>query len=302
MTTLSRVGSVSLLNNTLGDVSKLQQQLADLQEQISSGVKAKTFQQLNGQVEQFTLLEAKIRRTDSFIEGNELNISRLQTADQSMSQVIDIADSMENLIVAVRDVSTGSAIPFQQQMENLLKGMSSALNISFDGRYLFSGTATNVQPIPDTTVKPTVQGVPDAGYYAGSAESMVVRADDNVEFAFPVRADDPAFQKIYAAAHLAMDAYESGSDTDMARALDMMQEAQIQLNGVRATVNMEIINVSDINERLESLNLYWTGVTEKVGKTDIVAATTQIASYEAVLQATFQVYARLSQLKLSDYL
>lgn len=302
MTTMNRVGSVSLLNNTLGDVRNLQQQLGELQEQISSGVKAKTFQQLNGQVEQYTLLESKIRRSDAYIESNEINISRLQTADQSMGQLVDIADSMENLIVAARNSTTGSALPFRQQMEDLLGAMAGALNINFDGRYLFSGTATNQRPVPDATIPPVQDGVPDASYYAGSPTSIEVRADDNVEFRFPVRADDPAFQKIYAAAHQAIQAYENGSMEKLGEALDLMQSGQTELNGVRSSVNMEIINMQDVNDRLESLNLYWKGVTEKVGKTDIVAATTQVSNYEAVLQATYQVYARLSQLKLSDYL
>lgn len=302
MTTLNRIGSVSLLNNTLGDVGRLQQELADLQEQVSSGVKAKSFQGLNGQVEQFTLLESKMRRTDAFISGNEVSISRLQTADQAVGQVVDIADQMENLIVTARDATSGAGLPFKQQMGNLLESMARALNISFDGRYLFSGTATNVPPMPDTTQPPVQNGVPDASYYKGSQESIVLRTDETSSSAFPVRADDPAFQKVYAAAHAAMTAFEAGDDVAMAKALDLMQAGQTGLNAVRSSVNMGIINMTNINERLESLNLYWKGVTEKVGKTDIVAATTQIASYEAVLQATFQVYARLSQLKLSDYL
>lgn len=302
MTGMSRVGSVSLLNNTLGDVKNLQQQLADLQEQISSGVKAKTFQQLNGQVEQFTLLESKIRRTDAFVDQNGVNIARMQTADQAMGQLIDVADSMENLIVSARDASSGSALPFEQQMQNLLKAMATAMNINFDGRYVFSGTGTNLPPMPDETIPPQTNGVPDASYYGGSSTSMTIRADETVEFSFPVRGDDPAFQKIYAAAHQALKAFRDGDDTAMAQALTTLQQGQEELNSVRAGVNMAIVNTNDINDRLESMNLYWKGVTEKVGKTDIVAATTQISSYEAVLQATFQVYARLSQLRLSDYL
>lgn len=302
MTTMNRVGSVTLLNSTLGDVGNLQRQLADLQEQISSGVKAKTFQGLNGQVEQYTLLESKMRRTESFIQGNVASIARLQTADQSLGQMVDIADDMENLIVMGLDTTTGGALAFRQQMENLLKAMGTSLNINFDGRYIFSGTATNQLPIPDVLTPPVTSGIPDASYYAGSSTSVSMRADDNIAYDFPVRADDPAFQKIYAAAHMAIKAHESGDMLKMREALTMIQGGQDDLNTVRATVNMEIINVGDINDRLSSLNLYWKGVTEKVGKTDIVAATTQIASYEAVLQATFQVYARLSQLRLSDYL
>lgn len=302
MATMNRVGSVSLLNSTMKDVSNLQTQLGTLQEQISSGVKAKSFDQLNGQVEQFTLLESKIRRTEMFISGNEVAVARLQTGDQSLSQLIDIVDQMENAIVAGLDTAMGSQLPFEQQMRNLLEAMATALNISFDGRYLFSGTATNQVPVPDVTKAPAVDGQPDASYYKGSPENLELRADENMVYDFPVRADDPAFQNIYAAAHKAIKAFNSGDTVKLREALTQMQQGQDQLTALRASVNMQIVNINDVNDRLSSLNLYWKGVSEKVGKTDIVAATTQVASYEAVLQATYQVYARLSQLKLSDYL
>lgn len=302
MSTLNRVGSVSLLKNTMGDVADLQKQLGTLQQQISSGVKASTFQELNGQVEKYTLLESKIRRTDAFIEANAVTIGRLQTADQSITQMIDIADDMEDLIVNALDGAASAGLPVEQQMKNLLEAMAAALNVSFDGRYLFSGSATNTIPMPDSTKPPATAGVPDAGYYAGAPDSLSVRVDETSSFEFPVRADDAAFQQIYAAAHLALKAHANNSPADMRAALDLMQKGQASLNATRAEVNMTIINTEAVTERLESMSLYWKGVTEKVGKTDIVAATTQISSYEAVLQATFQVYARLSQLKLSDYL
>jgi flagellar hook-associated protein 3 FlgL len=302
MAVVNRLGSLSLMNNTLGDVTSVQKQIAKLQEQISSGVKAQNFQELNGQVERFTLLESKIRRTEQFMDNNEIALARMQTADGALSTAVDIADQMEDLIVSARNSAINGSIPFVQQMKNMMQSMANVMNTNFDGRYIFGGTNTAVPPVPDFTVAPVNPGFPDASYYAGSGDNLIMRADDNVQYEFPVRADDPAFQKMYAAAHLAIQAYESKSDTLMAKAVDLMQSGQTDLNGAQARTNTAIINVKDTNERLESLTLYWKGVTEKVGKTDIVAATTEMSSYEAMLQATFQVYARLSQLRLSDFL
>jgi flagellar hook-associated protein 3 FlgL len=302
MTAMNRIGSVSLLNDTMRDVSSVQEQLATLQQQISSGVKANTFEQPNGQVEQFTLLENKISRGTQFSQNNEVVSARLNTADQALQQLGSVADDMNKLILTQRNGPTGDTLQFKQQMMACLEAFSNALNVSFDGRYVFSGTATLTPPVSSTTTPPLVQGTPDASYYQGSTISQTVRVDENTTFDFPVRADDPAFQKLYAAAHMAMQAYDSGDDTKMGQALDMLQDGQEDLNTARAAVNSQIVNVGNINDRLDTMNLYWKGVTDKVGKTDLVAASTQVASYEAVLQATYQVYARLSQLRLSDYL
>lgn len=299
---VTRVGNIALYNNTLSDITNTQKRLAELQEQISSGIKAKDFAGLNGQVEQFTLLEAKIRTTTAQMEGNQLNLSRVQTADQAMSQAIEIADKMANLIVQGRNATIGTTIDMPSIMKDYMKDLQQALNINFEGRYLFGGTNTSTPPVPDITVTGAVAGVPDATYYAGSQHDLVYRRDERTEFTFPIRADDPSFQKIIAAANLAIEGFNSKSSDVLGKALDLMQGGQRDLNVARTRVNSTAISLESTNEQLGSLKLYWKGVTEEVGKTDLLAASTEVSNHEAVLQAAFSVFARLSQLRLIDFL
>lgn len=298
---VSRVGSVSLLNSTLRDVTDVQTKLGVLQQQISSGFKASTFVELNGQVEQFTLMEAKMRNSQQFIDSNQIGVARLKTADQAMGNLIDITDSIENLMVQARNTASGD-IHFEQQARNMLAQIASELNITFEGRYLFGGLNTTEAPFPDATAGPVNEGVPDANYYAGSSENLVYRADERIEYEFPMRADDPSIQKIVAAIHQAIRAVGDGDDSALAAATDLIQAGQEELNAARSQVNISTINLEQVNDRLGALKLYWQGVTEQITKTDMVAASTEVANHEAILQATFQVYARLSQLRLSDYL
>lgn len=298
---VTRVGNVALYNNTLKDVTNTQKRLAELQEQISSGIKSRDFAGLNGQVEQYTLLEAKIRMTTSQIEGNQLNLSRVQTADQAMAQAVEIADKMEDLIVQSRSGATNASIDMPAIMRNYLKDLQQALNINFEGRYLMGGTNTSSAPVPD--IMQGGSGVEaGAGYYAGSEHNITYRRDERTEYEFPIRADDPSFQKIIGAAKLAMDAFAANSTDVMGEALDLMQEGQRDLNVARGRVNSTAISLEQTNEQLNSLKLYWKGVTEEVGKTDLLAASTEVANHEAVLQAAFAVFSRLSQLRLTDYL
>lgn len=299
---VTRVGNFSLHNSTMRDVADVQRRLAELQDQISSGIKARDFKGLNGQVEQFVQLEAKVRQSQQYIESNTLNISRMKTADQAMGQMLDIADSMENLIVLGRNSASGSSLNFEQQMRNLLDNLSAQMNISFEGRYLFGGSNTGSPPAPDLQMGPVAHGLPDASYYEGSEQSLVYRMDELTQYTFPVRADDLGFQQVIAAAHAAINAYKAGDDAGMGKALTLMQQGQESLVASRAKLNATIINVEDTTDRLTSMKLYWQGLTEQVAKTDVLAASTEVANNEAILQAAFQVFARLSQLRLSDYL
>lgn len=300
---VSRVSTLSLFNRTQTDMNNVMSKMATLQGQISSGFKSDNFKGLNGQVEQFTLLEAKLRKIEQFKQNNAVSEARLRTADQASEQLIAYADKMEDLLVLRRSASGNSGeLNFQQQMEDFMQGFVGNLNTQFEGRYIFGGIDTANPPVTEPLPYPNELGELESGFYDGASQNITYRIDEHVEDDFPFRADDPAVQKIIAAYHLAIAADADDGDDELSRALDMLQAGQNDLVTARTRINASIINIDQTNDRLEQMRLYLKGVTEQVSKTDVVAAATEVANHEAVLQATFQVYARLSQLRLSDFL
>jgi flagellin-like hook-associated protein FlgL len=243
------------------------------------------------------LLEAKIRSSTAQINGNELNLSRIKTADQAVAQAVEIADKMEDLIVQMRSGATSTSIDMPNIMRNYLKDLQATLNMNFEGRYLFGGTNTASEPVPDITV-----GTSGDDYYNGAKQDLTYTRDERTTYTFPIRADDASFQKIIEAAKMAMEGFNGGSSAVLGTALDLMQSGQRELNVARGRVGSTMVSLQDTNESLNSLKLYWKGVTEEVGKTDLLAASTEVSNHEALLQAAFSVFSRLSQLRLSDYL
>lgn len=300
--TIQRVTNSILYTSTLRNVNQTQQELFNLQDQISSKLKTRNFQGLNGSVEQFIDLESRINRSTLFRENNAVQTARLETANQALDSITTAADDIKNLILARRNGATGTSLNFSSQLRDKLQELADSANASIEGRYLFSGTATDTPPIPDISVRPLVVGVPDTSYYAGSTTSVKTRADESVEFDFPVRADDEAFQNIFAAANLALQADQGNDDAGFKRAFDIILKGQEGIVSAQARVNSAIVNVSNISDRQDQLQLYWRGLTEQISRTDIIAATTEVANNEATLQASYQVFARLTRLRLSDFL
>jgi flagellin-like hook-associated protein FlgL len=62
------------------------------------------------------------------------------------------------------------------------------------------------------------------------------------------------------------------------------------------------VSLGEITDRHTSLSLYWKGVKENVIKTDLVAASTAVATDQAILQASFQTFAQVNRLRLLDFL
>lgn len=301
MASSGRIGSLAMLNDTMRDVAVSQKKLSVLQNQISSGNKSADFEGLNGSVEQFAQIASQIDRAKQFKANNAVNVAKLQTADGALSKITDIADEIKNKIVGANSATIGTS-NLVQVVGDLLNSLVGELNATYNGHYIFSGTDTVNPPVPDMNFSNTVVGVPDDNYYGGSRDDATLRADDRTDLTFPVRADAEAFQKIIAAAKQAI-AAASNKDTDaMSRAQQLIQDGQSDLIALRSSIGSTVNNIQLIDDRLGAVSIYWIELSDSISKTDIVAASTEVASYQAILQASFQVYARLSQLRLSDYL
>lgn len=305
---IGRVSTLAIYNSTLRDMNRSQLDLYEVQGQVSSGLKSQNYQGLNGQVDQFVQLESKLAKSKIYKQNNDVNISRIQTTNVALTQIINIGQDMNNLMTLHRDPALKNDISFNEQMDGYIKSLARELNTSFDGRYLFGGTRTDVNPVAvDPEIpSPVTIGTLDTNYYQGSAENVEVRADENTLITVDARADNIGFQRLFGAAALAIKAHNEPNTTDsddmMKQAIDMVQQGIKDVTSIQANANANELLLNNINNRHEQLQLYWQGVVESISKTDVLAASTKLSNDQSVLQATFQAFAKVTGLKLSDYL
>jgi flagellar hook-associated protein 3 FlgL len=299
--TIQRISTYAIHQNTLNDTMRVQKKLADLQGQISSGSKTDIFQGLGNDVENFISLETRIQRSANYENNNNVVLSRMNTQRTVMSEMIDLTDDMQNLIIARRNAASGDSLRFDQQMLSMRDQLTDMLNASLGGRYLFGGTRTNVPPVVDNPTTGT-PGIPDIGYYQGSSEAVIARVDDNIELDYNIRADSQSIQEIIAAIDLSLQGNNQASDTIYEQAQDLITQGIGNLIADQAKLDANIVAIQDINERHSDLQLYWQGVRDELIATDIVEASTQLAIDQTVLQASFQAFSTVNQLRLVDFL
>lgn len=299
---ITRVSTYAMHQTTLRDVTNLQSRLATLQNQVSSGMKSSNFQGLDGQVEAFVQFEGKMKKTNTLLENNTLIIARMQTTDVALDQIISIADAFQDLLVQRQNPVSGESMQFDVAAKAMLESLAGQLNTAQEGRYLFSGTRTNVQPVASPIPDSNSPGIPDDAYYQGNDEDLFARVQENFEVQYNVRANEEPFQQLFAAINLGLRADKNSASGLLQEATEMATEALEGIISIRARVQQNIVNVTEINERHEQMNLYWKGLSEKIVKTDVLSATTEIALSEAILSASFQSFSRLNQLRLTDFL
>jgi flagellar hook-associated protein 3 FlgL len=303
MPEITRISTLSIHTTAISNFSKVQGDLANLQDQLSSGKKGRTFEAYNGQVEQYTGLEKEVKRLKMYLDNNAETVSRLKITEDSLTEMIELADSVENLMTAKRNPATGDDIAFTQQIKALRLSLAKELNVNVEGRYLFGGTRTDLPPVLDEPVPEAIDpGVPDDGYYQGAKDNVVTRVQDNVDIEYDVRADDPAFQKLLSAMSLGLEADAEDSDDKIAEALTQTQDALEGIIALRAKIQTKRTDVERIVTRQTDTKSYLTGVVKSIAEVDQVDAASKVAIDQATLTATFQVFARISSLRLSDFL
>ncbi len=300
---LGRISTYAVFQNTLRDATRVQEELMTLQNQLSSGQKSKDFEGIASQAEQFIDLDSRISKTDQYVINNKLVQSRLNGTNAALSQIIDTAMNLKNIISTRRNAAASNGVPFDVMLRGAWQSLTGQLNSNAEGRYLFSGSRTDTPAVNSNDFPSLVySGVPDTGYYQGSDQDVSVRPQDGVEFNYNIRADDPAFQKIMAGLAMAQKGDTYNDDSALQAAYTLVDEGLKGVIGLQATVNTNTIALEQTNEQHNALKLYWKSMKEEINNTDIIAASTQVAINQGILQASFQAFAKINSLRLSDYL
>ncbi len=283
-------------------IASTQNNLSTLQQQISSGRKASDYQGMAGQVEFVGIMDNKIRLADQYLNSNETVLSRLKTMGESVKSTISIVTETRQLITISRGSSISEKGALMQQAKALMARLSDQLNANLGGRYLFSGTKTDTRPVPDAIPENITLGVPDDAYYSGDNEVLSSRISDSFNMQYGITANDPAFQKLITAINLTHNAINNRDFDNLGKAMDIAGTALDGINAIQSNINNNIININNANASQKHLKIYWQNLSSEITETDIVSATARLQVDNAVLQATYQSFARISSIKLSDYL
>lgn len=294
-----RVSTLSLHNTNLRYMTNSFAELNDLNRQIASGKKYDNYIDLNGKVEQVSNYETQLKRIDSYIDNNSLITTRLNVMNNSLTQLQDIATSFK------AEISSSSALNTEANLaENgraAIEKILDQLNVKLTGRYLFSGSKTDIAPVTNPPVNDII-GVADTDYYNGNSDKLNARVTDNLTLEYGITGDDPAFQNLLAAVNTAISAGETNNQNQLQQAGTLLDQAITNLAQTRAKINSDMIIVADANTQHERTKLVFQDSLSQEVSTDIAEATIQLSANETILQATFSSFSRLSALRLVDFL
>lgn len=298
---VGRISTVALHNTTLRYANSTSLDLAKQTQQISSGIKASSFSELAGNVERISGFEEKIGKIDVYISSNSLISTRLNSITTALNDIQQVAESFRSDLTLYNQ-TTSENFSIQASAESALQQIEDLLSISIGGRYLFSGSRTNIPPISDITAPVNTYGEADANYYQGDSEKSSGKISDSFELEYGVTANDPALQSLITGIRTVLEGAINGSDNVITSGQDLVSDSITTLSTLRAKVNLDITTVDSVNSQHTQLQLFWQQSLSEELDADAVSLQIELDINKTILQASFQAFASLSQLKLTDYL
>lgn len=146
-----RITSGSYYNNIYGENNKINQQLFDVNKQISSGLKIQYSHENPGVFIDTLRLDDELT-TLGQVKNSAQNAYKFSTqTDSTIGEIVKTMESMKvKLINAASDVqSNGSREAIAQDLRGLQNHLMVLANTSIGGQYIFSGTALSVKPVDD---------------------------------------------------------------------------------------------------------------------------------------------------------
>jgi flagellar hook-associated protein 3 FlgL len=243
--------------------------------------------------------QAQSSQVDQFLRSADSVQAQLQTTDSTLNSVVlalqrAISLGVEGANGTLSDSNRASVVGELNGIQGQLIGLA---NLSFQGQFVFAGTATQAQPFVADATQPS--GV----RYDGNAGTNSVAVGDGVS----MQVNLPGSQ-IFAA---------PGSDVfqavhDLVTALQTNTGIDTAVSGVRAAfdrVTAQRVFYGNAMNQLQSQQTYLNSdklllsqQENAVGGADLAAATTNLLGAQNARSAALAAAGKISQLSLFDYL
>jgi flagellar hook-associated protein 3 FlgL len=282
--------------HVLADLRRVQERLADAQGRVSSGRQIQKPSDDPLGAERALRLRGDRATAGAYRTAVDESRSWLDATDSALSSINDIVQTARELTVQAANGATTPAArqSIKVQIDALTEQLKTTLNGAYDGRYIFSGTATDTPPYALTSATP--------GAYQGDANPVVRQIGPGVSVQVNVTADDvlsgllPALRAI--STHLQTNDAAALGSTDL-QALDAGLDA---VTTARSQVGAITNRVDAAGRRLDDVHDVTEAFLSKTEDADLPQALTDLSAQQNALTAALHGGASLIQQSLMDFL
>jgi flagellar hook-associated protein 3 FlgL len=280
--------------HVLADLRRVQERLATAQSQVSGGKRIEKPSDDPLGAERAMRLNDQLETTGAYRTAVDESRSWLDATDSALSSLSEVVQHVRELTLQAANGSTSDAgrQSIKAQIDQLTEEAKNTLNSAYDGRYIFSGTATDTAPYSAAT----------GDAYQGDSAPVVRQIGPGVSVQVNVTGDDvlsgllPTLRAI--SAHLASNDTASLGTSDL-KAIDAGFD---NLTAKRGAIGAVTNRVDAAGSRLDDTTDITTAYLSKTQDADLPQALTDLSAQQTALQAALRGGATLIQQSLMDFL
>jgi flagellar hook-associated protein 3 FlgL len=209
---------------------KVQQQIADASKEMNTGRHADVGVSLGYKTGQSISLRQEYTRLNTIVETNSIVATRMDSAQATLQNLVDNAQSFINQLLASRTGETNAA-SMEADAQSSLDAFVDSMNTAFDGTYLFGGVNSDVPPLAgyfDDPISASRQGVQTAfvgqfGFNQSDPAVSTISATDMQSFL------DTAFSDLFADPSWGTD-WSAASNQNVRNRISTSQLVQTSVN------------------------------------------------------------------------
>lgn len=295
---------------TREDLFRIENRLADLQRQISSGYKEETLAGYGASSTQLLSARAVIAQAEARAQqGRELQ-PRLAVQDAALGLA---ADSTLGLIQSIENaLANNDGILVAEALGQRFDEIASALNQSDNGTYLFAGERTDTAPITVDTIEELAGLTTVAEAFRNGDRSQRLSLGDGAEVIVGPLASDIAtglfetlreFKRLINSEGGSLSSPLTGAQRDTLLAtLDALKGERTTLLSAQARNGNVQARIEAHIETQENRSQLFTKVLGETADADLAEVSTELVAVQSQYEAVASVFATLRELTLLNFL
>ena len=302
--------SSSRLINSL--ILKSQDRINEQQIRLTTQQKSQDYLGIGDDASRLLTVESSLRRIDQFVKNNAFIDMRMETMLNSMDAVGDILKEVRTLVRDVLDDGTLDGIDKNDFTEIKMDQLEGFLNVKMNGRFLFSGTKTDTQPVNagDLSDAPTfdADGVTTTAepsfFYQGDDNQVKARIDEGVTLEYGVKANNEGFEKLIRAIRLvkSTDLTDANVLGKFQHALNLLNESADKIAAVELNTGVRFQQLASTTRSLKDTKSILDGVVDEIERADTFEAVSILNQVQTQLEASYATAVRVSSLSLTRFL
>jgi len=300
---VNRVATFSFTTGMITDNMRLQSRYADINTQISSGLKSQDYKGISRDTQYLLSIESAADKLEAYNANANIVQSSINTQYEALGRMEEMANSMISAISAALAGPNANPNVTQSQAQNALNETASILNLQIAGKYVFSGTDIDTQPVDLTDpawVPQTSPSVVNTSYYQGNTTTASVQVSETLNLNYGNLANNSAFEQLLRAYNLAYN--NPSSPTELGEALDLVKSAIDGIANIRGIMSVQSNTIEKQIDQNEQDRDTLLGLRSTIKETDIPSASVMLTEIQTQIEASYTSSVRILNLNLHDYL